>query len=201
MNCASPSQRPGKSAWQWPRPARSAVSRLMVVLSAPHIGNISQYSEHACLCCDPPRENPERHRRHDKEVHGDQVFDMIFEGCLPRWGRRFLWPHPVFFYRGFGYINPELAQFPDNPRRAPGGIGPPHALNQRTHLLGNQRSTRDTLLAQAPPVVTEPSLLPGDESSRLHERQSFLPSGPHAREPRPQQSVRTAPRPAWKTKR
>jgi hypothetical protein len=52
-------------------------------------------------------------------------------------------------------------------------------------------------VAQAPPVVTKPLLVPGAHGGWLHERQGLLPAGPQTRPPDPEESaggMETGPR-------
>ena len=80
-------------------------------------------------------------------------------------------------------------QFPDDPRRTPGGIRLPHRLDEFADLLGNDRETGGSMLTHAPPVVSKALLLPGDDRPGLDERQDRLPARPEPREPRPEQAV------------
>jgi hypothetical protein len=45
------------------------------------------------------------------------------------------------------------------------------------------------LLTQAPPVVAKSLALPGDDGTRLDERQSSLPTGPETGQPDPEQAI------------
>jgi hypothetical protein len=68
---------------------------------------------------DQHEQQAERDRRHDEEVGGHDLAGMIREECPPRL-RRWAWmPSHV---RGDGRLthrDPELQQFPVNPRRPP----------------------------------------------------------------------------------
>ena len=80
-------------------------------------------------------------------------------------------------------------QFPDDPRRTPGGIRLPHRLDELADFFGHSGATGFCLLTQAPPVVSKALLLPGDDRPGLDERQDRLPARPEPREPRPEQAV------------
>jgi hypothetical protein len=142
------------------------------------VGQDEQHEEH--FVC---------HRRHDKEIKGDQVLDMVVQKGLPRRRRWLTWSHPVRLDRRFGHINAQLAQFPNDPRRAPGGIRLPHRLDELADFLGKDGATGGSPLAHAPPVVTEAPPLPGDHRAGLDECQDIRPARPELGRPCPEHPV------------
>jgi hypothetical protein len=69
------------------------------------------------------KQHLESNRRHHKEIDRCQIRDMRSQKSLPRRRRWLFGPYPVFIYRGFGNINADFPQLPDNPGRTPAGIG------------------------------------------------------------------------------
>ena len=59
------------------------------------------------------------HGRHDEEVNGHDVSDVILQEALPRLRRRLSMAHHVLGDGGPGQCDPDLLQFTDNVRRTP----------------------------------------------------------------------------------
>lgn len=128
-------------------------------------------------------------RRHGKEIAGDDIFDMVAQKGFPRRRGGFASSGSVFLYRRFSHIDTELVEFADNARRTPRGIGSPHILDELADFSGNGGSPRFPSLAETSPVIPEPFLLPGDNGTRLDERQRLLPVRPQARELGPKEAI------------
>jgi hypothetical protein len=139
---------------------------------------------------DEYEEHSQFHGRHGEKVSRNQALDMIVQEGLPHgWG----WltrPGLILLHSRFGHVNAKLAEFPDDSGRVPGGVRLPHVSDQITNFFRDVRSTRFAQLTQAPPVVSESLLLPGDDRTGLDELKSLLPSGLQAREPDPEQVIR-----------
>ena len=93
-----------------------------------------------------------------------------FAKGLPCRGRWLAAARAILFHRGFGYVNAQLAQLSDDPRRTPGGIRSPHRLDELADVLSHGGATEGSLLTQAPPVAAKALLLPGDDRAGLDER-------------------------------
>jgi hypothetical protein len=131
----------------------------------------------------------ESYGRHHKEIDRYQVRDMIFQESLPGRRRWLFGPYPVLVYGGFGNINAEFPQLPDNPGRTPARIGYRYLADQRLDFFGYRRSTRSALLTQFGPMIPKVLALPGDHGPGLNKHQCALPTGPATRKPGPEHTV------------
>src|SRR5262245_48983818 len=142
------------------RPWRRGVFRDVEVHDAPAlVGEDHQYKQHL-----------EGRGRHREEIAGDQVLDVIVEKRLPGWRGWLTSARAILLHGRFGDINAEFLELADNARGAPRGIGLPHVLDERAHLLSDGRSSRLAALTQSSPVVPEPLFLPSDDRTGLYER-------------------------------
>jgi len=89
--------------------------------------------------------------------------------------------HPVPVYGELGNINAGFPQFPDNPGRAPDGIGCRHLANQRHDFFGYRRPTWPALLAQFDPMIAKAFALPGNLGPGLNKHKCTPPTRPAAR--------------------
>ena len=132
------------------------------------------------------KEHSVRHGRHDKEIHRDQVVDVVLQECPPCRRRRLAALYSIDLHGRFGYVDAQLLQFPNDPWRAPRRVRLPHRADEMADILGNRRTTGGTMLAQALPVVAKSLALPGDDGTGLNELQGILSGRPEPREPRPE---------------
>ncbi len=76
-----------------------------------------------------------------------------------------------------------------DPRCAAGGGCPMHLQDELSDLGIDRRPARPLRSALAAPVETEALAVPVDDGLRLDDHEGFTPSGPQAREPRPEDPV------------
>ena len=79
-------------------------------------------------------ENSKGVGRHHEEVRRDQLLRVVVQESPPRLGRRFSLTNHVLGHGGLGYFDPELEQFPMDPRRSPERIGQTHLADQLPNL-------------------------------------------------------------------
>jgi hypothetical protein len=79
--------------------------------------------------------------RNDKEIGGDQIFDVIAQEGTPRLGRRVPVPNHVLGNRCLGDFDAQLAQLAVNAWCTPAKVGGADASNQIPHLGHYRRTT------------------------------------------------------------
>jgi hypothetical protein len=83
---------------------------------------------------------------------------------------------PIRLHRRFRDVNTQLAQLAYDAWRAPDRISLPHRADKIANLFGNRRTAGRATLAQSPPVLPEPSLLPSHDGAGLDKGEHGLPS-------------------------
>jgi hypothetical protein len=134
-------------------------------------------------------EHTEGRGRHDKEVDRDEVGDVVLEERSPSLRRR---PRPTGHEPGDGAlrdIEPELAQFAVDARRAPERIGERHHADELRKLGADAWSTRSP--ASGLPGPQGATALPVPENHGLggNDMERLAPPCPTAREAHPESAI------------
>ena len=137
-------------------------------------------------------QDPETDGGHDKEINGNQLFDVIFQERPPCLGRRLPMLQPIFRNLSLRNIDSELEKFRVDSWCSPQDIGGTHVLNQLPDFPGNSGAANSRPMTFPPPVESKSSSMPGDHGVRLDEQKAISPSGPEAGEKDPQDSIRRA---------
>ncbi len=141
--------------------------------------------------------NTEVERWHCEEVHRCDDFTVVLQECLPSLRRLRISgrsSHPAQ-YRPLRNIEAQHLELAVNPRRTPGRVLGNHSEDQLAQFPAHAFSFRALAMPGKPsPIELKPSSMPANDSVRLNEDQSSLPSRPEASQHNPEKSVGI-----WKT--
>jgi hypothetical protein len=141
-------------------------------------------------------QQPERDRRHDKQVSGHALARVIGEEGPPRLGR---WAWMPSHVRGDGRLthrDPELQKFPPNPRRTPKWIRGRHFANQHADVVRHGRAA-GAVSALPRPEQAKAAPMPCEHRCRLDDMERRAPAAPSARHPHPQHTIGGRQAKAW----
>ena len=138
-------------------------------------------------------ENAEGERWHGEEIHRRNGFTMIAQKCHPLLSRLGIprgFSHPVQ-HCSLHEIETQHFQFTMNARRAPSRVLGDHSEDEFAQFPAHALSSRSGPVSRKPlPIHFEACPMPANDSLRLDEDQSPLPSWPEPPQDHPEQSVR-----------
>src|SRR5438132_3892580 len=132
-------------------------------------------------------EDSECHSRHDEEVDGDKIGDVIFEEGPPGLRGRFRTARPT--NRALRDVETELEELAMNARRTPEGIGEGHGADELGDLQIDGRTTCSAASRFPVPGHTEALPVPANHGLRLNDMERFAPPCAPPREPHPEDAV------------
>ena len=128
--------------------------------------------------CEPSerRKNPAGNGWNREEVHRDDFLGVILEKGLPALG---WWPgSPHVFGDGrWAELDPQLQQFPVNPRRSPGGVVVSHLPDEFARLAPELWSTLLAFAALSRPERSKSLPMPTNHGFWPNHDQSAAPIG------------------------
>ena len=126
-------------------------------------------------------EDSECHSRHDEEVDGDKIGDVIFEEGPPGLRGRFRTARPT--NRALRDVETELEELAMNARRTPEGIGEDHGADELGDLQIDGRTTGSAASRLPVPEHTEALPVPANHGLRLNDMERFAPHRQNIRRP------------------
>src|SRR5712664_52060 len=139
-------------------------------------------------------EQTEGRRRHDEEVNGGKVGDVVLEERSP--SLRGWLPAARHETRNgpLRNVEPQLEQFAMNAGRAPERIGERHGADELGKLRADRRSTRSPASGLPGPEGATPLPVPTNHCLGANDVERLAPPGPPLGEPYPERAIE-APEP------
>ncbi len=126
--------------------------------------------------------------RHDEEIDGRDIMDVVLKECTPGLGRRFAMPEHVLRHGRLVHRVAEQRQLRLNPRRSPRGVLPRHAPDQATDLCVDLWTPG--LAARLPtPVEPEAVAVPANHGVWLDDQHARTPVRPEPVQPDPENPI------------
>jgi len=139
--------------------------------------------------CNPSEKRPKTAAGSRNNLAEEVLTDMITKKSRPTLRR---WVSPAYHvlrHRGLANIHAEFQEFTVDSRRTPENILYAHALDKAADLWLNCRTSRPTPPSLSQHIMPEATLAPALYRLRLHDLQSFRPSGPDRCQGDPEQPI------------
>src|SRR2546425_1030606 len=134
-------------------------------------------------------EHSEGGSRHDKEVDGNEVGEVVLEERAPSLRRRFRATRHQPGDASLRDVKTELEQFAVDAWRAPERIRERHRAHEFRNLRADRRSTHSPATGLPSPESAEALPVPANYGLRAYEMESPAPSRPPVREAQPEGAI------------
>src|SRR3989441_1032628 len=134
-------------------------------------------------------EHSEGGSRHDKEVDGNEVGEVVLEERAPSLRRRFRATRHQPGDASLRDVKTELEQFAVDAWRAPERIRERHRAHEFRNLRADRRSTHSPATGLPSPESAEALPVPANYGLRAYEMESLAPSRPPVREAQPEGAI------------
>src|SRR5216684_2360737 len=134
-------------------------------------------------------EETEGRSRHDEEVDGDEVKDVVLEERSPGLRGPLPAPRPQTCNRALRNVEPQLEQFAMDARRAPERIGERHGADELRKFGADGRSTRSPASGLPGPESAKALPMPTNDGFGANDVERLAPPCPPPREPHPKGAI------------